>query len=125
MTTRADVIDGLMLKAKKLCAELSIEPPYLLEAYLAGWHSQKWGMDFVWRRVEFAIRYGRTLDDVDQYLRERRAQQILARKPAQADPCDVSAPRANVRWNTCLGQFRVQVGHEHDLIAEVFYEWIV
>jgi hypothetical protein len=36
-----------------------------------------------------------------------------------------SAPRANVRWNTCLGRFRVQVGHEHDLIAEIFYEWIV
>jgi hypothetical protein len=31
-------------------------------------------------------------------------------------------PRANERWNTCLGQFRVQVGHAHDLIAEVFDE---
>jgi hypothetical protein len=27
------------------------------------------------------------------------------------------SPRANVRWNTCLGQFRVQVGHAQDLIA--------
>jgi hypothetical protein len=26
-------------------------------------------------------------------------------------------PRANEKWNTCLGQFRVQVGHAHDLIA--------
>src|SRR5450755_782932 len=33
-------------------------------------------------------------------------------------------PRANAIWNTCLGQFRVQVGHEHDLIAEVFFERI-
>jgi hypothetical protein len=36
-----------------------------------------------------------------------------------------TAPRANAMWNTCLGQFRVQVGHEHDLIAEIFSEWIV
>jgi type I restriction enzyme M protein len=28
-----------------------------------------------------------------------------------------AAPRANEKWNTCLGQFRVQVGHAHDLIA--------
>ena len=34
----------------------------------------------------------------------------------------LGAPRANERWNTCLGQFRVQVGHAHDLIAEVFDE---
>jgi len=27
------------------------------------------------------------------------------------------SPRANEKWNTCLGQFRVQVGHAHDLIA--------
>jgi hypothetical protein len=26
-------------------------------------------------------------------------------------------PRANEKWNTCLGQFRVQVGHAHDLIV--------
>jgi hypothetical protein len=26
-------------------------------------------------------------------------------------------PRANGKWNTCLGQFRVQVGHAHDLIV--------
>src|SRR5665213_3532841 len=32
--------------------------------------------------------------------------------------------RANVMWNTCLGQFRVQVGHAHERIAEQFYEWI-
>jgi hypothetical protein len=32
--------------------------------------------------------------------------------------------RANVMWNTCLGQFRVQVGHAHDLIVEQFFEWI-
>lgn len=29
----------------------------------------------------------------------------------------VEPPRANEKWNTCLGQFRVQVGHAHDLIV--------
>jgi len=28
-----------------------------------------------------------------------------------------ATPRANETWNTCTGQFRVQVGHAHDLIA--------
>src|SRR5258706_13966964 len=31
-------------------------------------------------------------------------------------------PRANEKWNTCLGQFRVQAGHAHDLIAKMFFE---
>ena len=35
------------------------------------------------------------------------------------------ALRANVTWNICLGQFRVQVGHAHERIAEVFDGWIV
>jgi hypothetical protein len=29
-----------------------------------------------------------------------------------------------VRWNTCLGPIRVQVGHAHELIVEQFHEWI-
>src|ERR1019366_6122593 len=39
---------------------------------------------------------------------------------AKASPCNsrnAASPRANEKWNTCLGQFRVQVGHAHDLIV--------
>ena len=42
---------------------------------------------------------------------------------AEARPL-LAPPRVNVTWNTCLGQFRVQVGHAHDFIAEQFSEQI-
>jgi hypothetical protein len=41
------------------------------------------------------------------------------KKLARGEPRQKVAapPRANEKWNTCLGQFRVQVGHAHDLIV--------
>jgi transposase-like protein len=45
----------------------------------------------------------------------------LLEKAAMIFGGNALAPRANVMWNTCLGLFRVQVGHAHERIAEGFY----
>jgi hypothetical protein len=88
MTTRADVIDGFMRKAAALCAELGIEVPHLLVAYATEWHRLGIGLEFCWRRVEFTLRNDRGLGELDDWLRKRRAQRILASKPPQAGPCE-------------------------------------
>jgi hypothetical protein len=52
---------------------------------------------FCWRRVEFALRYDRSLEDVDGYLRKRRAERIiLASKPPQADQSDAPGEAPSV-----------------------------
>jgi hypothetical protein len=57
------------------------------------------------------IEYFGTQKDVDKVL------DVLELGCLTIDKVIRGPPRANEKWNTCLGQFRVQVGHAHDLIV--------
>jgi hypothetical protein len=89
MTTKADIIELFMYRARELCRELGIEVPYFLVAFATEWLDLGIGLDFAWRRCEFELRYKNgDIQSVDDYLRQRRAQRILAQRQQEASPCE-------------------------------------
>jgi hypothetical protein len=101
MTTKADVIDDFMRKAKALCAEHDIPLPWILAGYIEGWYHQRVDLDHMFRRVAFALQNGRSLEEVDMALRERIAKRRADQRRQEAGTCAVPG-EAPARTATAL-----------------------